>query len=265
MEWDQLHNIANQKHQQSQQAGTSSSHWYRPNRSSPIVAMNEAATFLRDVGTEKAEALQVLDKKIRTVQKQESRQPKRASPRETEERINFKNKRENQPRDKKKSQVTQQVLALPAHQLRRHTCMKCAGFIKANHTGELFGTRYTKIIGWDAPDIVAFYSRVMDAFGIPFYGRKGSQARYLFLKDSLALTLASKFKLKSRRKAYKQFGKSLGGFPVENHQRPRRLQNDQPIPFKITCVNRSKAACRLLPEDDSETSNLRGKQQEKKE
>lgn len=108
-------------------------------------------------------------------------------------------------------------------------CMTCAGFVKRDKEGRIFGCRFTRAQQWTDIDIVCFYSRMMEAFG----GLKYGHVRYLF-KDSLACTLAMKHKLRSRAQAYKKVP-IVHRFPIPDHERPFRFRVDQPIQLRFSC------------------------------
>jgi len=137
----------------------------------------------------------------------------------------------------------------PRHQ-QGFGCMKCAGFIKRQPDGRPYGCRHTRVQTWSHKDILFYYSRMCEAFG----GLHSGYTRYLF-KDSLACTLAIKYKKRSRRAVYKKF-KGIPEFPVPNDQRPRRFQIDQPIPYVHQCL-RQRGSCTEIDMNDAEY--LRGK------
>ena len=122
-------------------------------------------------------------------------------------------------------------LVHPRHQ-QTLNCMKCAGFIRRREDGHPYGCRHTRVQTWNLRDILCYFSRMCEAFG----GLHSRNTRYLFL-DSLACTLAVKYKKRSRRAIYKKFN-GLKAFPVPQAERPRRFHLDQPIPYLHECQRR---------------------------
>lgn len=129
----------------------------------------------------------------------------------------------------------------PPHS-RTFNCMLCAQFAKRDAKSNIFGMRHTRVQAWKHMDILCYFSRMSEAFGSIWSGH----TRYLF-KDSLACTLATKHKLRSRAAAYKKF-KGIKEYPVPNHLRPKRFQIDQPIPWVHPCT-RTKNRCVDFTED----------------
>jgi len=138
----------------------------------------------------------------------------------------------------------------PRHQ-QGFNCLKCAGFIKRNKDdGRPYGCRHTRVQTWSYKDILNYFSRMCEAFG----GLHSAHTRYLF-RDSLACTLAIKYKKRSRRAIYVKFA-GLKDFPVPNEQRPRRYQIDQPIPFVHRCKKLRGQSCTEI--DMSDENYLKG-------
>ena len=101
-------------------------------------------------------------------------------------------------------------------------CLRCGGFVRGAY-GDAHGRSVARLIHWDHRDLVAYYSRLAEELGAR------GLVRYL-LKDSLACTLANKYRVRSRAKAYKKFGSTLGGFPMMSEDRPPRYRTEQPAP-----------------------------------
>eukprot|EP00977_Amphora_coffeiformis_P011891 scaffold2914_cov178-Amphora_coffeaeformis.AAC.10 len=154
------------------------------------------------------------------------------------------------------------VVRYPEH-MRNFRCLICAGFLKSkpyvkgqNEDGyiikhesrRIVGTRFTKVLIWSDDDIRCFYSRVLEAFGVNLNNRFSGML-YL-MRDSLVRTFGAKYKKKSKRKIHIKMGvgRDLGGFPVPNEERPRRFQNDRPLPLRIFCSSRSRSGCRSRPD-----------------
>jgi len=107
-------------------------------------------------------------------------------------------------------------------------CLMRGGFLDHTPTHRpgrpiVFGRRCKRVIAWQHGDMVSYYSRILDEFG------SADWLRYL-LKDSLACTIAAKYKLPSRAAAYKRFGHDLGGFPLPSKDRPFRFRTENPAP-----------------------------------
>jgi hypothetical protein len=86
------------------------------------------------------------------------------------------------------------------------------GFVKRNASGKIFPTAFKKLVPVDTFDILTFYnSKVKGMLNYySFAGNFSSLAKVVWLfKQSCALTLALKFKLKTARKAYTKFGRNL--------------------------------------------------------
>ena len=243
---------------------------FRPSRGSPIVAMNEAATLLRDIGAGVKDGLATA-KQTRTHSDTKCKETTTSSFRNNvpvmeniDGQSHFSKTKQKgtniyrvQNVDKpSKNLNTSEVVRLPEYQ-HDIRCLKCAGFVRGDNNGRIFGTRFTKVMRWDDHDIRSFYSRVAEAFGVSLTFL--SHKRYL-LKDSLACTFANKYKLRSRRQTYNKLSKDLGGFPVPNDQRPHRFRNEQPVPLKIVCTNRSKEACQNRHAKDSSDPRTTNKQ-----
>ena len=136
----------------------------------------------------------------------------------------------------------------PRHQ-QGFNCLKCAGFIKrSKDDGRPYGCRHTRVQTWSYKDILNYFSRMCEAFG----GLHSGHTRYLF-RDSLACTLAIKYKKRSRRAIYVKFA-GLKDFPVPNEQRPRRYQIDQPIPFVHQCKKLRGQSCTEIDMSDENYS-----------
>lgn len=229
------------------------------NRNSPIVCINEDAKHLIDIGTGQAELTPLpktpnANKPLKKNHSSHSRdygQPFNHS--KEERRLG---EATTTSLAGTGSNKTTRVVLLPKGQ-RDFNCMKCAGFIKQSNFesgSEYCGVRHTKVIGWDEHDIRSYFSRMLEAFE----GHKSSHKKYL-MRDSLACTLAAKYKLRSRQKVYKKLGKSLGGYPVSNKDRSRRFQSDQPVPLNFECTGRSKGSCRAGAEDENAETRTRSK------
>lgn len=221
------------------------------NRNSPIVCMNNEAMRLIDIGTGMVEApapSPVMKTSPKTTNKPTARNGNDAQP----HRADGHKERSSTPNattvslKRNDSKQERNVVLLPEHQ-RDFRCMKCASFIKqtGNGVNDVCGTRHNRCISWDEHDIRSYYSRMVEAFG----GHESQHKRYL-MRDSLACTLASKRKLRSRRQVYKKLGKTLGGYPVPDDARPLRFRSDQPVPLKIKCTSRAKTSCRARAEND---------------
>jgi len=211
------------------------------NRNMPVVCMNDEAKRLIDIGMGRVVPTPLpppnkpLTKKPNSSEGQPSAHCANDAPRKptTDRAV-----REGNTVSDKKTEI----VMLPEYQ-RDIECLKCAGFIKRTTNDnplEFCGKRHERILGWDEHGIRSYYSRMLEAFG----GLKSHHKNYL-MRDSLACTLAAKYKLSSRRKVYKKFsGKNLGGYPVPNEERPRHFQSDQPVPLRIGCTNRAKSSCK---------------------
>ena len=126
--------------------------------------------------------------------------------------------------------------------MQRFECLKCAGFIKENRLGELFGKSLPKVMNWKEDDICAFYSRILEVFD----EKKSRHVKHLML-ESLVLTIKQKQKLASKNKVYKnEVNRKLAKkFPVQSETRPKPFRSDQPIPLKpFVCTNRSNSSCK---------------------
>jgi hypothetical protein len=135
------------------------------------------------------------------------------------------------PRKGKKEKVVDTmdqvpIVRFPLHR-RTFACMVCAGFVKRGVGKLVYGCGHTKVMSQKYEIIIAYYSRMMEAFG------ETRQTQYL-MKDSLACTLARKHKLISRASAYKKFH-GMKEFPMPNRLRPIFLRSDKPIPFVPYC------------------------------
>lgn len=90
--------------------------------------------------------------------------------------------------------------------------MATNGFVKRNAYGVFIPTALRRLIHLDMYDILSFYNSKVRGL-LSFYGLAGnfsSLAKVVWLfRQSCALTLALKFKLKTARKTYKKFGPSL--------------------------------------------------------
>jgi group II intron reverse transcriptase/maturase len=85
-------------------------------------------------------------------------------------------------------------------------------FLKYNRPGELVATSRTDLLNLEHNEILSFYNNVI--FGLlNFFNFANNYSKLhtflWYLRDSCALTLARKFKLKTKRKTYLKFGKSL--------------------------------------------------------
>ena len=87
------------------------------------------------------------------------------------------------------------------------------GFIKKDKDGRYVGTGLKRMVNLDHADIIGYYNSVI--YGIlnfysfaDNYTRVGALIKFQ-MRHSCALTLALKFKLRHRAKAFKKFGKSL--------------------------------------------------------
>ncbi|KAJ1566187.1 hypothetical protein HK096_000005 [Nowakowskiella sp. JEL0078] len=86
------------------------------------------------------------------------------------------------------------------------------GFVKRQANGDIVPTAFRKLIPVDTFNILAFYnSKVKGMLNYySFAGNYSSLVKVVWLfKQSCALTLALKFKLKTARKAYGKFGRNL--------------------------------------------------------
>jgi len=87
------------------------------------------------------------------------------------------------------------------------------GFIKKDQDGRYVGTGLKRMVNLDHADIIGYYNSVI--YGIlnfysfaDNYTRVGALIKFQ-MRHSCALTLALKFKLRHRAKAFKKFGKNL--------------------------------------------------------
>jgi len=85
-------------------------------------------------------------------------------------------------------------------------------FLKYNKAGSLVATSRTDLINLSHNELLSFYNNVI--YGLlnffDFANNYSKLHSFLwYLRDSCALTLAKKFKLKTKRKIYMKFGKSL--------------------------------------------------------
>jgi Type II intron maturase len=129
------------------------------------------------------------------------------------------------------------VIRFPLHR-RSFSCMVCAGFVKRGPDQLVYGCGHTKILSRRYEQIIAYFSRMTEAFG------ETRRIQYL-MKDSLACTLMRKHKLRSRAAAYKKFH-GIREFPMPNRLRPIFLRSDKPIPFVPICSrlgNSGKLSC----------------------
>jgi Type II intron maturase len=145
-----------------------------------------------------------------------------------------------QPATKTKEKDTMDelpVIRFPLHR-RSFSCMVCAGFVKRGPDQLVYGCGHTKILSRRYEQIIAYFSRMTEAFG------ETRRIQYL-MKDSLACTLMRKHKLRSRAAAYKKFH-GIREFPMPNRLRPIFLRSDKPIPFVPICSrlgNSGKLSC----------------------
>lgn len=128
------------------------------------------------------------------------------------------------------------IIQYPEHRRTLH-CMVCAGFIKRESDNKVFGIGYAKVLGQRYEWMLAYFSRMMEAYG------NSSHTKYL-MKDSLACTLMRKHGLRSRAAAYKKFH-GIPEFPMPNDKRPPFLRSDQPIPHVPRCsrLAEGKSSC----------------------
>jgi Type II intron maturase len=118
------------------------------------------------------------------------------------------------------------IIRFPSHR-RNFACMVCANFVKRGPDKHVYGCGHTKVLSQRYEYILAYYSRMTEAFG------NSHRIRYL-MKDSLACTLMRKHKLRSRAAAYKKFH-GIKEFPMPNRLRPIFFRSDKAIPFVPQC------------------------------
>lgn len=86
------------------------------------------------------------------------------------------------------------------------------GFVKRDASGNFIPTALKRLTPLDTYDIISFYNSKVKGL-LSFYvfaGNYSSMAKVVWLlKQSCALTLALKFKLKTARKAYTEFGPNM--------------------------------------------------------
>lgn len=230
---------------------------YTINQDSTIVAMNQSAKLLVDIGSGKVEFDRIKHSQIflprfdnrmsrrgssrRQAEENSSRLPRRTSPpHSSTKQSNIRHHHLDHTIQQKPEESS--VNRLPEH-MQRLECLKCAGFVKENRLGELFGKSFPKVINWKEDDICAFYSRILEVFD----EKKSRHVKHLML-DSLVLTIKQKQKLASKSKVYKnEVNRKLAKkFPVRSETRPKPFRSDQPIPLKsFVCTNRSNSSCKI--------------------
>jgi len=199
------------------------------NRRAVVVCVNRAATRLVEIGAGRAEISPIVPKGVEKVQ---ALSAPHAMMHKSSTTISESSARSSKP------------IVYPEHR-RDFNCMICAGFVKRDAEGKVFGTRHSRVTRWSEHEILSYFSRMAEAFG----SRESQHTSYLF-KDSLACTLMSKHGLRSRRQAYKKFS-GIKGYPVPDHERPKRFQSDQPIPWMHECT-RTKNSCMTVEDSDAE-------------
>ena len=90
--------------------------------------------------------------------------------------------------------------------------LKNKGFVKRNHNGNFFPQGKTNCIYLTHSQILKYYNKIIKNILLYYkcvHNRNQLQSIIRYLHYSCALTLARKFKLRTLRKTFKKFGKSL--------------------------------------------------------
>jgi len=101
-------------------------------------------------------------------------------------------------------------IGIPISELRKKFIE--AGFLKVNKQGQIVSTARKNLLNLSHYDILTYYNNII--FGLlNFYSFANNYSKLhtfiWYIRDSCALTFALKYKLKTKRKAYKKFGTSL--------------------------------------------------------